>query len=155
MRLLAFSISSILTSMINYYTLKVNTALNPRSTCIWHLQNHKEKDSNNNFLQPGLPFIRILEEIRKFEEMHLNYPNKHRVDWVSTSVCLYSSLIQQWYRGPPLGFLHHVGLVSERDVDSGRSQLARLSVHLHGDWLIGGEGHLTTLIKPLTMTSDL
>lgn len=56
---------------------------------------------------------------------------------------------------PPLGLLHHVGLVPQVDVDDGRCQLAGLSIHLHGDGLVGGEGHFFTLMEPLTMTSHL
>lgn len=56
---------------------------------------------------------------------------------------------------PPLGLLHHVGLVPQVDVDDGWGQLAGLSVHLHGDGLVGGEGHFFTLMESLAVTSHL
>lgn len=65
------------------------------------------------------------------------------------------SLVQVGHGDPPLGLQHHVGLAPQVDVDDGRCKLAGLSVHLHGDGLVGGEGHFLTLVEPLTMTADL
>ena len=56
---------------------------------------------------------------------------------------------------PPLGLLHHVGLVPQVDVDDGRRQLAGFSVHLHGDGLVGGEGHFFALVEPLAVSAHL
>lgn len=60
-----------------------------------------------------------------------------------------------WHGDPPLGLLHHVGLVPQVDVDDGRRQFAGLAVHLHGDGLEGGEGDFFTLVQPLAVTSHL
>lgn len=56
---------------------------------------------------------------------------------------------------PPLGLLHHVGLVPQVDVDDGRCQLAGLAVHLHGDGLVGGEGHFFALVETFAVTPHL
>lgn len=64
-------------------------------------------------------------------------------------------LVEMGHGDPPLGLLHHVGLVPQVDVDDGRCQLAGLTVHLHGDGLVGGEGHFFTLMEPFTVTAHL
>ncbi len=64
-------------------------------------------------------------------------------------------LVQVRHGDPPLGLLHHVGLVPQVDVDDGRCQLAGLPVHLHGDGLAGGEGHFFTLMETLAVTAHL
>lgn len=56
---------------------------------------------------------------------------------------------------PPLDLLHHVGLVPQVDMDDRRSQLAGLTIHLHGDGLVGGEGHLFTLVESFSMPAHL
>lgn len=65
------------------------------------------------------------------------------------------SLVEVGHGDPPLGLLHHVGLVPEVDVDDGWSQLAGLSVHLHGDGLVGGQGHLFALMEALAVAAHL
>lgn len=47
---------------------------------------------------------------------------------------------------PPLDLLDHVGLIPQVDTDDGGGQLAGLAIHLHGDGLVGREGHLLTLM---------
>lgn len=64
-------------------------------------------------------------------------------------------LIEVGHGYPPLGLLHHVGLVPQIDVDDGWRQLAGLSIHLHGDGLVGGERHLFTLMEPFAMATHL
>ena len=64
-------------------------------------------------------------------------------------------LVEMWHGDPPLGLLHHVGLVPQVDVDDGRRQLAGFSVHLHGDGLEGGESDFLTLVEPLAVTAHL
>lgn len=39
-------------------------------------------------------------------------------------------LVEVWYRGSPFGFLNHIGLVSEADMDDWWSKSARFTVHL-------------------------
>lgn len=64
-------------------------------------------------------------------------------------------LIEVGHGDPPLGLLHHVGLVPQVDVDDGRGQLAGLSVHLHGDALVGAERHFFTLMEPFPVAAHL
>lgn len=64
-------------------------------------------------------------------------------------------LVEVGHGYPPLGLLHHVGLVPQIDVDDGRRQLAGLSIHLHGDGLVGGERHLFTLMEPFAVATHL
>lgn len=64
-------------------------------------------------------------------------------------------LIEVGHGDPPLGLLHHVGLVPQIDVDDGRCQLAGLSVHLHGNGLVGGERHFFTLMEPFAVATHL
>lgn len=64
-------------------------------------------------------------------------------------------LVEVGHGDPPLGLLHHVGLVPQVDADDGRRQLAGLAVHLHGDGLVGGEGHFFTLMEPFAMAAHL
>lgn len=71
------------------------------------------------------------------------------------SVCTPDVLIEMGHGDPPLGLLHHVGLVAQTDVNDGRCQLAGLAVHLHGDGLKGGEGHFLTLVEAFAMTAHL
>lgn len=56
---------------------------------------------------------------------------------------------------PPLGLLHHVGLVPQIDVDDRRRQLAGLPIHLHGDGLVGGERHFFALMEPFAVAAHL
>lgn len=64
-------------------------------------------------------------------------------------------LVEVGHGDPPLGLLHHVGLVPQADVDDGRRQLAGLSIHLHGDGLVGGERHFFTLMEALAVAAHL
>lgn len=64
-------------------------------------------------------------------------------------------LVEMGHGDPPLGLLHHVGLVPQVDVDDGWCQLTGLAVHLHGDGLIGGEGNFFTLVEPFAMAAHL
>lgn len=64
-------------------------------------------------------------------------------------------LVEVGHGYPPLGLLHHVGLAPQIDVDDGRCQLAGLSIHLHGDGLVGGERHLFTLMEPFAVATHL
>lgn len=56
---------------------------------------------------------------------------------------------------PPLGLLHHGGLVAQGDANAGGRELAGLAVHLHWDSLGRGEHHLTALRQPLAMPTNL
>ena len=60
-----------------------------------------------------------------------------------------------WHGDPPLGLLNHVGLIPQADVDDGWSQFTRLTVHLHGNGLVGGKGHFFTLVETLAVTAHL
>lgn len=64
-------------------------------------------------------------------------------------------LVEVGHGDPPLGLLHHVGLVPQIDVDDRRCQLAGLSIHLHGDGLVGGERHFFTLMEPFAVATHL
>lgn len=74
----------------------------------------------------------------------------------SDSYSLYLILLVEMGHGdPPLGLLHHVGLVPQVDADDGRRQLTGLTIHLHGDGLVGGEGDFFTLVETFTVSTHL
>ena len=56
---------------------------------------------------------------------------------------------------PPLGLLHHGGLVAQGDADAGGCELAGLAIHLHRDGFGRGEQHLSALRQPLAMPAHL
>lgn len=105
-------------------------------------------------------------------QTHTQNRNSHfisDVDWLWWPICSFnettlllteqaseqSVLVEVGHGDPPLGLLHHVGLVPQIDVDDGRCQLAGLSIHLHGDGLVGGERHFFTLMESLAVAAHL
>lgn len=56
---------------------------------------------------------------------------------------------------PPLGLLHHGGLVAQGDANTRGREFAGLAIHLHRDGLRRGEHHLAALCQPLTVPAHL
>ena len=56
---------------------------------------------------------------------------------------------------PPLGLLHHGGLVAQGNADARGCELAGLTVHLHRDGFGRGEQHLSALRQPLAVPAHL